>query len=182
MKRILFGLLLALVSLIPIKVDAKNKVTIYFFRGSTCSHCEESLNYINKHKDEIDENIEIVTYEVWENTNNEKLHQALVQKLDVSDKSKNSVPFIVIGDTYLVGMNGNKADLDKVLNMARAYLEDENYSDVVKETILENKFDVKALTLGELYSEPSKVVTIVIYSIFGIIVLGIAGMIIFSRK
>lgn len=182
MKKVLLLISLLVFILLPKNVYASNKVTIYFFRGATCSHCEEALEYINNHKDEIDEDIEIITYEVWENANNENLHQAVVEKLDVPDSSKNSVPFIVIGDIYQIGMNGNKTDFDKILNMARAYVEDENYTDVVKEVLNENKFEVKALSLDELYSEPNKVVTIVVYSIFGIIVLGIGAMIIFSRK
>lgn len=182
MKKLLFTLLLAFVLFMPLTVQAKNKVTIYFFRGNTCSHCEEALDYINKHKDEIDEDIEIVTFEVWKNTNNEKLHQVLVQKLEVSSESKNSVPFIVIGDTYQVGMSGTKANFDKILNMARAYIDDEEYKDVVEETLKEENIDVKSLTLSELYSEPNKIVTIIVYSIFGVIVLGIAAMVLFSRK
>ena len=44
------------------------------------------------------------------------------------------------------------------------------------------KLEVKAQTLDDLYSEPSKTVVIVVYCIFGAIVLGFIAMIAFSRK
>ena len=69
MKKILI-LLLMITSLIvlPTTVKAESeKITVYLFRGKTCSHCEEALEYINNHRDLIPKNVEIVTYEVWEN-------------------------------------------------------------------------------------------------------------------
>ena len=41
-KKVLLGIMLILVSLIiPLGVQAKEKVKIYLFEGSTCSHCAE---------------------------------------------------------------------------------------------------------------------------------------------
>ena len=68
------------------------------------------------------------------------------------------------------------------MEIAEDYLDDENYKDVVEESVKELNKEVKPMTLTELFPEPNKVVTIIVYSIFGLIVLGFAGMIIFSRK
>ena len=62
---ILFGLVLSLFVL-PISVYAEedSTITVYLFRGATCAHCEDALDYISNHRDEIPENVEIGTYEV----------------------------------------------------------------------------------------------------------------------
>ncbi len=166
----------------PKDVSAKNKVTIYVFRGSTCNHCEEALTYLNNHKNEIDENVEIVTYEVWDNANNSRLQDTVATKLGVDIVGKNyGVPFIVIGNQYISGYNGGST-FNKMMATATDYINDEEYQDVVSETVEELNIKVKSLTLNDLFSEPNKAVTIVIYSIFGAIILGFGAMIIFSRK
>ena len=76
MKKILILVTLVIsICLVPLNTYASSndKIKVYFFRGSTCSHCESSLNYLNEHKKDIPENVEIITYEVWENENNAKL-------------------------------------------------------------------------------------------------------------
>lgn len=182
MKKIIISFLFLLLAVLPIKVDAKSKVTIYFFRGYNCHYCEESLEYINKHKDEIPDNVEIVTYEVWKNENNEKLHQAVIKELDVNESYKNSVPFLVVGDQYKVGMEATDTDFKKLISMAEDALKSDDYKDVVSNLVKEQNIDVKSITFEDLYKGPNKTVTIVVYTIFGLVVLGIGAMIIFSRK
>ena len=183
MKKFLLGVILVLsFIIIPKDVLASDKVTVYIFRGSTCNHCEDALNYINNHKDELNENVEIITYEVFENANNSRLQDAVAKKLGVDTTAQDyGVPFIVIGEKYIKGYGG-AATFNKMMNMAEDYLDDEDYKDVVKENIKELNINVKGLGLNDLFSEPSKVVTIIVYSVFGAIVLGFACMIIFSRK
>ena len=77
MKKIILGIIMALFVLIPTNVLAKDKVTVYMFRGGDCPHCEEAISYIKGHKEEIPENVEIITYEVWENASNSKLQDLL---------------------------------------------------------------------------------------------------------
>lgn len=181
MKKFLMSILFMAVLLVPITVKAEDEVTIYLFRGDTCAHCEEAITYINKHKDELGDNIKVVTYEVWENEENSKLQDKVADKLEV-DKEKNyGVPFIVIGEEYIKGYGG-VSTFNKMLDIANDYVSNGEYKDIVAQTAKEEGLDVKSKTLDELFSEPSKVVTIVAYSIFGAIVLGIGAMIVFSRK
>lgn len=182
MKKFLLGVLLALGIFIPTRVYAGEKeVTIYLFRGSTCEHCEAALTYINEHKDELPEGVKFLTYEVWENKNNSKLQEAIAGKLEIEEKYKNSVPLFVVGEKKMIGYS-TSADFEEVLGYAKDYLDSDDYKDIVKETIKELNIDVKAMKLEQLFSEPNKVVTVVVYSIFGIVVLGIVAMIFFSRK
>lgn len=181
MKKILFSILLILTTVImPTSVDAKNKVTVYIFRGNTCGHCEEAITYLNEHKHDINEDIEIVTYEVFDNENNYKLQKAVSEKLELTEKQMGSVPLIVIGDEYILGFGSTT--YNQIMRTAESYIEDEEYEDIVEEKAKELNLKFDSKTLVELFPEPNKVVTIVVYSIFGAIVLGFAAMIIFSRK
>ena len=168
------------------KVQAQ-EVTIYFFRGYDCPHCEDSLDFINNNKDKIDSRIKIVTYEVWKNKNNEKLHQAVADKLEVPETKKESVPFIVVGNTYQVGMDGTLNDFNEMLEMAKKYLdEEEEYTDIVKlatnELKKENKdIKLKSYTLEQLYAD-NKVASYIVFGVFGVLVISFIGFIVFSRK
>jgi len=181
MKKILTILLVLTIILIPSSVNAKEKVTVYLFRGSTCEHCEAALQYMNKHRDEINSDVEIVTYEVWDNKNNSKLQDAVANKLEV-DKSKNyGVPFIVIGEKYIKGY-ADGSTFKEIMEIANNYVDNSEYKDVVDEVRKELNLEVTKTTLDDLFSKPNKIVTIVVYSIFGLAVLGFASLIIFGRK
>lgn len=183
MKKILLTILLVMgLVLIPKNVYADSKVTVYFFRGNTCEHCEDALNYFNEHKEEIDKNIEIKTYEVWKNDNNSKLQEKVAEKLGVDTKSKDyGVPFIVIGTQHIIGYSG-VSTYNNILNIAKSYIDNKDYQDVVEEATKELNLEFESLGLKDLFYEPSKVVSIVVFSIFGLVIIGFIGMIVFSRK
>ena len=71
---------------------------------------------------------------------------------------------------------------EELFEIAQNYADEGNYKDIVSQTISDEKLDVEMKTFNELYAEPNKAVIIVVYSIFGLIVLGFGAMIIFSRK
>ncbi len=186
MKKYILLLLLAMALLMPSNSYAKEKVKIYLFRGSTCGYCEEAVNYINEHQDEIDKNIEVVTFEVFENDNNYKLLKKVQQNVGLSEDNVGKVPFFVVGTKYNLGYNGPET-FKSILNSAKEYIDDSEYEDIIekaKDELLKvtSGLKFKGLTIEELFPKPSKVVTIVVYSIFGVIVLGFGGMILFSRK
>ena len=182
MKKIFMGILVLFVFIcMPNIVQAKEDVTIYLFRGNTCEHCEAALTYINKHKDELPEGVKFVTYEVWKNSANSTLFDEVSKKVEVEDKYRNNVPLFVIGNQYIVGYSGI-TDFTKMIDIAKSYTTDDDYQDVVDATVKELNINVKSMTLEQIFAEPNKVVTIVVYSIFGVIVIGIGAMILFSRK
>ena len=120
---------------LPKKTDHE-KVAIYIFRGDGCSHCHDAINYLFNNIKPYNDYIEVKTYEVWKDANNKSLFDSVIQKFD---KEKAGVPFIVIGDSYYFegyADNGNdfiKTALDEYQN--------NEYKDLVKETIEENKFE-----------------------------------------
>ena len=185
MKKVLLTILVLFsFILMPNMVDAKAKVTIHFFRGYSCSHCESAIEYIENHKKDIPEGIEIVTYEVWKNGNNELLHQALVEKLGVDEDDKDSVPFLVIGNEYQIGLEGTKADFDEIIEKASKYLDDENYKDIVEETKKEVKKENKGISFTKTVLNPtiSPIVNIIVFTTFGVLIIGFIYLIVFSRK
>ena len=71
---------------------------------------------------------------------------------------------------------------DELFDIARDYQDNGDYKDIVEEVNRDLQLDVEARTLDDLYSEPSVVATIIVYSVFGVIILGFVAMIVFSRK
>ncbi len=185
MKKLLFTILLLFACIITISsVKADDKIKVYFFRGYNCTHCESSLKYLHEHKDDIPKNVEIVTFEVWKNSNNRALQLKLAEKLNIPEDNEDSVPLIIVGNSYKIGMDGTPTDFNKLLTLIETG--SKNYQDIVSPTIKElekedKDFKAKSLTLSELYPD-NTILTIVVFAIFGAIILGFGGMILFSRK
>lgn len=180
LKKILFSLLLVMSVFLPLNVSAEEVITIYLFRGETCHYCEEALDYINENQDLIPDNVEIVTYEVWNNSNNATLMDQVADNLEIDKTSNYGTPLFIVGSKYSKGYGSDT--WETLFSYATSYLEDGEYEDVVAATIRDLGIDVEALGLDDLYREPNQVVTIVVYCIFGLIVVGFIVMIAFSRK
>lgn len=76
-------------------------VTIYLFRGKGCGFCSKFLNYVattllKDYKGKIN----IVSYEVWYDSNNAELMENIEEFLD---DDAGGVPYYVIGDKTFVG-------------------------------------------------------------------------------
>ena len=165
---------------LPKKVNASDTINVYLFRGDTCQHCEDALEYINNHRDEIPDNVEIVTYEVWENEENADLQDKVADALEVDKTDNYGTPFFVVGNEYIKGYG--TGTWEELFDIVNDYNENGGYEDIVAQTIQDEKFDVEARTLDDLYSEPSMVATIIVYCVFGAIIIGFIAVIIFSRK
>lgn len=77
-----------------------NKVNVYLFYGSTCSHCENFLNWYDSLESSSKDKINLIKYEVWNNSDNNTLSEKVA---DVFDVSLSGVPFIVIGKKHWEG-------------------------------------------------------------------------------
>lgn len=86
------------------KINAEeNKITLYLFYGDGCPHCANEKNFLNEMVDKYP-NLEIKYYEVWYNSENDKLMNLMKEKFD---NTRKGVPFTVIGDYSYVGYNEN---------------------------------------------------------------------------
>ena len=110
-------------------------VTIYLFRGETCPYCENALNYFKSTIDNYP-NINVISYEVWNNKENAQLKNAIIKELNIP---KTSVPLFVIGDYYKIGFSDNG---QKLIDKALEEINNENYQDVVANIIKENNFNL----------------------------------------
>ena len=114
MKRI-FGLFLALVAALFLvnnasaiekpEVTDHEKIKVYIFRGSGCSHCHDALTFLYGLDGEYDDYFTVVSYEVWGNENNATLAQDVAAKL--GDKF-GGVPYIVVGSKSFAGSTFSK--------------------------------------------------------------------------
>ena len=97
---ICFGLMIILfLTLVPYNVKAQESVKLYLFYGAECPHCEQEIQYLNTIRDKYD-NLEIIKYEVWHNTDNSKLMMKVKQYFNITSIA---VPFTIIGDKKFSG-------------------------------------------------------------------------------
>lgn len=114
-----------------IKDDEKDeKVILYLFHGATCPACNNALKTIKEERNTTFKNIEIRTYEVWNNKDNNILMSKVTDKLKVN---VNSIPYFIIGDYNRVGFNS-----EALLKEYKNALNNKNYKDIVEEVIKEN--------------------------------------------
>lgn len=109
--------------------EEEGKVPVYLFRGQGCSHCHEFLEFVASDLiKEYGTYFNLVSYEVWNNSNNASLMQEISEYLE-DDAS--GVPYIIIGDKTF---NGYAESMDKEIKEAIKKLYDsDNRYDVFKE-------------------------------------------------
>ena len=105
-----------------IKFD-NDKINVYIFWGSTCSHCEELYEFLYSVEKEEKKYARIYGFEVWENTEN----GLLMDKFIAANNGKTgerSVPYIVIGDTVLTGFSAS--DKEKIKTLIKEAYDNKN--------------------------------------------------------
>ena len=63
-----------------LNVDAKGKVTLYFFHGDGCPHCAEEEEFLSDIEDKYKDTLEISPYEVWYNFENQRLMKYRIEE------------------------------------------------------------------------------------------------------
>ena len=197
MKKILIVLITVLSFVLISPVEAKinlpektdhEKVKVYLFWSSTCSNCHNLIKYFsNKYQDYTDY-FEIVTYQVNNNQNNSSLANKIANQVG---ENPGYVPLVIIGNTYHV-LGWEDTLGETITKEALKAYEDEEYTDIVAKEINDNKlkvtestFEKACDTIGIKYgiSAKDKINTkFVICFVSGIILLGILGIVILSRK
>lgn len=128
----LVGLLMCLI--MPFKVEAKEPVTIYFFKGETCSYCAAAKTFFTSLADdsEYKDMFVLKEFEIWNNKKNAELASKVAEKMG---DTLNGVPYIIIGDKTWNGYTSSygeafKEQIKKVYN-------DDNYTDTLKDLVSE---------------------------------------------
>ena len=199
MKKVVLSIVVALCLLIMPNAKADEdlptitdheKVTVYLFRASGCSHCQDFIEYFADNYYQYQDYFDIVSFEVNQSGNYELV--SLVKERFNVDHS--GVPYIVVGNNWdQLGFGSNG---EAIINAALDAYEDESYTDLVAEIIEEEGLDVTSETLEEAAaSHGFEVVGLngevpknslsdgaIVGIIFGVIILGFAVLVIFSRK
>lgn len=80
--------------------ETDDQAIIYLFRGSGCGYCKRFLTFLNSIVPEYGKYFKVVSYEVWQETENRSLLNGFSKTLEVEVKG---VPFIIIGNEYFPG-------------------------------------------------------------------------------
>lgn len=163
-KLFMFLFILFSFMLIPIKTNAKDKATIYLFRGKGCGYCRSLLTFLNSINDEYGNMYELKSFEVWNNQNNYELMKSISEFLN---ETASGVPYLIIGKEVFPGYAASydssiKTAIEELYNTKKS----KRY-DVMEEYKKKNaKFDLskyKSLTFkqtlseeGIKYNEPKK--------------------------
>lgn len=108
--------------------ESDDQVTIYMFRGTGCSHCQDFLNFISEHVDTYGEKFKLRAYEVYQSSDNQKLKDEVV---DYFSLDAPGVPLIVVGENTFYGFSDETGD--KILEaIDNEYAADDKF-DVFKE-------------------------------------------------
>lgn len=167
------------------EVTDHEKVTLYMFRGSGCSHCHEALEYFNENYSKYKDYFNIELYEVWNNSYNSQLMQ------DVADKKgdeANGVPYFVLGSDFSIS-GFSESIANQIIETALKEYQNENYTDIVaevkkgasniKKESLEDALKDEKIIEDEKNTSNDTIIAVVIFAaIFG----GIAGLVALSRK
>lgn len=81
--------------------ETDDQVIIYLFRGKGCAYCRAFLSYINSLVDEYGDYFKLVSYEVWNDTNNSSLFDKVATFIEGS--AADGVPYVIIGDEVFTG-------------------------------------------------------------------------------
>lgn len=95
------------------RVHASEPVNLYFFWGQGCPHCAKEKEFL-KEIAYKDNNVKVHEYEVWYSEENRTKLEFISKKLNVE---VNGVPFLVIGDQYLVGYMSNDTTGKEIIRL-----------------------------------------------------------------
>ena len=113
--------------IVGVKVDS-NKINLYLFHSSDCSHCAEERVWLETIKETYKGSLNVYEYEVNHNQDNAVLMEKAKARLGVEN---NYVPFTVIGERNYVGFS--KSTGSSIENRIKEYLtEDKKDADSEK--------------------------------------------------
>jgi len=80
--------------------ETDDQITIYLFRGKGCGFCRSFLEFMNSITDEYGKYFKMVSYEVWNDSNNSAL---LTEVSTFLNQPASGVPYVIIGDQVFPG-------------------------------------------------------------------------------
>lgn len=151
-------------------VKAAEKVKVYLFYGDGCPYCENAMTFLENLDSKYKDKIELVKYEVWNDQENSEL---LTNVASTLGEEVSGVPFIVVGET---SFGGYSEEYDQsILDAIDSELEKEEPYDILEHV------DSNGSTTGSNNSDSSSN-DLVVYLSLAIILIGVAGLIVYAKK
>lgn len=117
---------------------SENTVTVYLFRGEGCHFCENAIEFFEGITEDYSY-LDVKAYEVWRNTENKKLMDAVANELGIEVSA--SVPLIIVGDEYAErGFSERRGEM--IIEEIENAHNNESYIDVIEKVLNENDFNV----------------------------------------
>ena len=132
------------------KNNSGKQINMYIFHGDGCPHCADLDEFVTNKlvkDDRVKGYLNIVYYETWYNSTNQKFLEELGKELGITISG---VPFVVIGDEYFSGY-GSTMDESIVSKIVDVYNKS-NYDDVV--ATVAKKAKITPVSSKSLESEP----------------------------
>jgi len=92
-------------------LSSDSNVTVYFFYGDGCPHCDNVMPFMNNISQEFP-NETFIRMEIWHNTTNRNFADNLNRELNISSRG---VPEAIVGKTVLIGDKDIPARLEQVI-------------------------------------------------------------------
>ena len=117
---------------------SENTVTVYLFRGEGCHFCENAIEFFEGITEDYSY-LDVKAYEVWRNTENRELMDAVANELGIEVSA--SVPLIIVGDEYAErGFSERRGEM--IIEEIENAHNNESYIDVIEKVLNENDFNV----------------------------------------
>lgn len=143
MKKIILIIIAYFLAITQVTAEENNLVNIYLIHSNNCSHCKEELEFLElveaKYK-----NVKIYKYEISENTS-----QEIIKKIETIYNVKvNSIPFIIIGNTYYKGYSKEQSPPRLVTTIN--YYSEYGYQDKLGENIKNVELPTKEIEKNQI--------------------------------
>lgn len=144
--------------------ESDDKVNVYIFRGSTCSHCLDAVAHFASIAKDEGKYFNVKTYEVWSNSDNNDLMNDAAN--EIGDSEVSGVPYIVIGKKSWSGYAASYDD-EMMKEIKSEYNKDKS-----------KRYDVIKAVNGEATGEKSGIAgdvisVVIIIAVIGLITYGI---------
>lgn len=111
---------------IPLVVWAQEPLKVYFFYSATCPHCKKESAFLDTLQSKY--SIQVERYEVTTSSKNAQLYAETAKSLNAT---VSSVPFLVVGDKYIVGYLNDETTGSQIEDLISSELNN-SQNDIVK--------------------------------------------------
>lgn len=146
-KTLMVSLLFLVLFSMPFVVHGKEveKINVYLFRGETCPHCEEAIEFFKSIEEDYGKYFNLVTYEVWYNAENSQKMSDIIDYMGIDVKG---IPFILIGEDYYEGFDSDWADEIKDKIVKEYNRSSEERVDIIKNFENDSSKDYLPIIIG----------------------------------